>query len=93
MTNQELVKRIFNGEGVDPRDALSVYANPENWGGYYPDPRKHNVGKVWVWKGPVICAYDLASTVLQNRYPPQASLHSGATKKRLDDWFCDGGGD
>ena len=68
MTDQELVLKMLNGEHIDPIDALSVYANPENWGGlYYPNPREHGMSKIWVWKGPVICAYDLAATVLQQR--------------------------
>lgn len=44
---------------IDPFRVAATYADPNNWGKMY-DP---SYGCRWYWKGPVICAFELASWV------------------------------
>lgn len=58
-TSEDLMRLAMNGEKIDPLRVSATYANPKNWGQMH-DP---SYGCRWYWKGPVICAYELASWV------------------------------
>ena len=42
---------------IDPERVLATYADPENWRKGIDENTK---GCIWIWKGPTICAYELA---------------------------------
>ena len=61
LSASDIVKVALNGGNISMDDALSTYANPENWGHVYDEKGCH-----WVWKGPVICAYELADIAIRH---------------------------
>ena len=56
-TIAELFHMAQENKKFDPMRILATYADPENWESAYNGP---NGSKQWVWKGPVICAFELA---------------------------------
>ena len=58
-TSEDLMHLAVNGEKIDPLRVAATYASPKNWG-RMEDP---SYGCRWYWKGPVICAFELASWV------------------------------
>ena len=60
----QLMEKAIKGEALTTSEALAVYGNEKNW------EQDHMTKKCrWVWKGPVICAYELGqreSTVFIN---------------------------
>ena len=58
-SNTELFALAVAGEKIDPMRVVATYADPKNWG-KMNDP---SYGCRWYWKGPVICAFELASWV------------------------------
>lgn len=48
------------GSKIDPMRVIATYANPKNWRKGIDEKTK---GCTWIWNGPVICAFELASWV------------------------------
>lgn len=59
-----LMKKAATGEKITIEEALKTYADPKNWETIVVDPKK---GCHWVWKGPVICAYELAELAFKDK--------------------------
>ena len=78
LTKEDLVNIALNSKNIDvPIDrALATYADPNNWGKIYDEERCY-----WVWKGPTICAYDLAGFALKH--------NNNKNKERENDGYND----
>ena len=60
----QLMEKAIKGEALTASEALAIYGNEKNW------EQDNSTKKCrWVWKGPVICAFELGqreSTVFIN---------------------------
>lgn len=59
----ELIRRAVSGEAISVTDALSIYADPSNWG-TINNPQH---GCRWVWQGPTLPPYELAQFCLREK--------------------------
>lgn len=60
----DLMIRALDGEPVTKDETLAIYADPSNWS---KETVKDEDGRpycAWVWRGPVICAYEAAKRAL-----------------------------
>ena len=60
LTSGDLMKIGIEGRELPIDRALATYADPNNWGQMHDEKGCH-----WVWKGPTICAYDLAGMAIR----------------------------
>ena len=63
MTASEIRERFLNGGHLNKEEALALYADKNNWQTEVSQPSGCNW---WIWKGPIICAYEIAENTLNN---------------------------
>lgn len=56
-TPEDLFRIAQSGEKIDPIRVLATYANQRNWRKGIDENTK---SCIWIWNGPVICAFELA---------------------------------
>jgi hypothetical protein len=62
MTSDEILKRAMSGGHLSKDEVLKLYADSANWESHYNGP---NGSHQYVWKGPVICAWEAARWALE----------------------------
>lgn len=63
----ELMQRAIHGKGASREETLCMYANRRNWRKeLHPNPEH---GVMWVWQGPMTCAFEAAEVSLDSNKP------------------------
>jgi len=60
LTSGDLIKIAVDGGEIPIDRALATYGDPDNWGQINDESGCH-----WVWKGPVICGYELGEMTIR----------------------------